>query len=206
VLRGLLESPLFTLASVASFLLLASANVASLLLARTSVRSRELVIRLAIGASRARLARLLVTESLVIAAAGTLIGLWIGTLGAELLWSLRSDGIARVDSVALDTNVVLFTVAVSVFAAVLFGLAPLAAVSKLSPVSNLKTTEGPGQSGRAREWVVVAEVAIGLVLVVGAGLLAQTLSRLITAGGRLRQLRCRDAHRLTPVAAVPGGF
>jgi len=85
VLRGLLESPLFTLASVASFLLLASANVASLLLARTSVRSRELVIRLAIGASRARLARLLVTESLVIAAAGTLIGLWIGTLGAELL-------------------------------------------------------------------------------------------------------------------------
>ncbi|HKJ01071.1 MAG TPA: ADOP family duplicated permease, partial [Longimicrobiales bacterium] len=167
------------LAGVGLLLLLASANVASLVLARASVRQREMAVRSSLGATRGRLAQLVVLESLVIGLLATVVGLCVGALGSRILWSLRPEGIARIDTVDLDGTVVAFTLTVSLVATLLFGLAPLSALGKAGPAQSLRAADGRslGAGRRAREWVTVVEVALGMVLLVGASLMGQTLAR-----------------------------
>jgi predicted permease len=188
------------LGGVGLFLLLASANVASLVLARASVRRKEMAVRSSLGASGGRLAQLLVLESLVIGALGTALGLWLGSAGARVLWSLRPDGIARVDSVALDGTVVGFTLVVSAVAVLIFGLAPMGAVLRTEAAQVLRGADGRtvGSRRTAREWVTVGEVAIGIVLLVGTALLGQTVARLARA-----ELGFETGNVLTFKVALP---
>lgn len=168
------------LAGVGLFLLLAAANVASLVLARASTRQREMAVRSCLGASRLRLGQLVILESLVIGAAATALGLWLGAVGAEALWALRPEGIVQIDTVSLDGTVLAFTLVAAVAATLAFGLAPLGVLGRGEPGRSLRAADGRsvGAGGRTRQWITVGEVAIGLVLLVGAALMGQTVSRL----------------------------
>jgi predicted permease len=168
------------LAAVALFLLLASANVASLLLTRATARGHEMAVRTSIGASRRRVVQLLVVEGFVITVIGAVIGFWLGTMTAGLLWDMRPEGLSRVDSIHLDGAVLGYTAAVSALAAVLFGITPISQVSRLQPIRSLRlgsvfTTRG---TTRTRKVITGAEVAVGFLLLIGAGLMIQTFSRL----------------------------
>jgi len=164
---------------VGLFLLLASANVASLILARTTTRGREMAVRVSLGASKLRLAQMLVVESALITALGAIAGFWVGTACTDLLWGLRPEGIARIDSVHPDLTVLVFTVGVSAVAGILFGLAPLAQMSALRPIRSLRLGNmlaGRG-SVRARKIVTATEIGVALVLLIGAGLMIQTFAK-----------------------------
>jgi putative ABC transport system permease protein len=177
---------LVLLAAVGFLLLVACANVANLLLARASARRRELATRVAIGAGRGQIIRQLLTESLVLALAGGVLGLLLGFFGVRLLLSINPGNIPRIaatgPSVALDLNVLLFTLGVSVLTGILFGLIPAIAASRPNLAATLN--EGSSRSGmslrqsRARSLLVVSEVALALVLVIGAALLIRTFRKL----------------------------
>jgi predicted permease len=168
------------LGAVVLFLLLASANVASLVLARTMARGRELAIRSSLGASSARLGRLVMTETLTVTLMGAALGAWLGRVGARTLWALRPAGLSRVDSVPLDGRVLLFTAGLSVAVALAFAAISLVAVRGLDPSLGLRA--GGGLTGRAgrrlREIMTGAEVAVGVVLVAGSALMIQSVTSL----------------------------
>jgi putative ABC transport system permease protein len=171
------------LAAVGLFLLLASANVASLALARASARTGEMAVRRSLGASNGRIAGLVFWESLLIGVAAAVIGLAVGSLGADFLWSMRPEGIARVDSVSVDGTVVLFTMGVSTLAVLLFGWAPVRWTARSGVATTLRSAGARivGARTSAREWITVGQVAVSLVLLCGAGLLARTLGELSRA-------------------------
>jgi macrolide transport system ATP-binding/permease protein len=161
-------------------LLIACVNLANLLMARSAKRAREMGIRTALGAERGRLVRQLLTENLLLSVFGGGLGLWIGWLGSQLLWSFRPAFLAR-NSIALhvDARVYLFTLAVTAITALLFGLIPAwrAAAPDLSVL--LKTggrggTEAWARSG-LRSALVVSEVALALVALAGAGLFIRSM-------------------------------
>jgi len=168
------------LVGVGIFLLLTSVNVASLLLARGTSRGREMAIRSCLGASGGRLARLVTGEVAAITVLGAVSGLLLGGWGADVLWSLRPEGIARVDDVGLDLRVVAFTLAAAALAGGLAGLWPLARLRRQAPMELLRQTgAGRAPTSRRGAWAItVAEVALSVVLVVGAALMAQTLTSL----------------------------
>jgi predicted permease len=168
------------LGAVGLFLLLACANVANLMLARTAGRLRELAIRTSIGASRRGLAQLLLVESLLLTALGAAAGLALGRAGASLLWSLRPAGLVRVELPKLHGSVLLFAVAVSAATAVVFALTTLWATRSVEPAGGLKGGFHPtGAMGRRfRELVTAGQVAVGLVLLVGSALMIQSVTRL----------------------------
>lgn len=168
------------LAAVGLFLLLAGANVASLVLARTLSRTRELAVRASLGASRAGLARLVAVESLLVTTLGAVLGVWLGRLGAQALWALRPEGIARAEMSGLDLRVLGFTVAVSVLAGVAFPLISLVAVRGVDAGLGLRGgTTLAGRTGRrVREWLTAGEVAVGLVLVAGSALMVRSVTSL----------------------------
>lgn len=168
------------LGAVVLFLLLASANVASLILARTLSRTREMAIRSAIGATPGRLAGLVVLESLMVSGAGALLGAWLGFLGASALWSLRPTGLARVSSVPFDARVLVFALALLILTSVASTLASLIAVRALARSLGVR---GAGATSsrtarRAREIVTAGQVAAGLVLVVGSALMIRSVATL----------------------------
>lgn len=176
------RTPLLALlGAVVLVLLVACTNVANLVLARAFGRDRELAVRTALGAGRGRLVGQLVTESLLLAAVGGVVGLGLGWWGMELLRSFAPAATPRLDEVALDGTVFAFTAAATAVTGLLFGLVPALLVSR-TPVSVSLHEGGRGGSSagraRVRAGLVVAELALGLALLVGAGLLIRTLGAL----------------------------
>jgi putative ABC transport system permease protein len=179
---GDVRTPLYVLlCAVAFVLLIACANVANLLLARAAGRQKEIAIRSAMGARPRRLIRQLLTESLLLAAAGGVIGLFLAVWGTELLVKLAPDTISRAGAIGVDNRVLGFTLLVSLVCGVIFGLAPALQTSKPDLNESLKEG-GKGTVGmshnRTHRFLVVTEMALAMVLLVGAGLLIQSFRRL----------------------------
>ena len=176
------QTLLILLGAVGLVLLIACANVANLLLARSTAREREMVVRAAVGAARGRLVRQLLTESAVLGLAASVLGIWLARLGVLALMSLAPADMPRLDEIRVDAVALGFAVAVALVASLLFGLAPALQVSGVQLVDGLRQG-GKGSSigargGRARSAFVVAEVALAVVLVFAAGLLGRSLMRL----------------------------
>ena len=175
-------SLLVLLGAVGLVLLIACANVANLLLVRATGRKREFAIRAAMGASRARVIRQLLTESVLLAVSGGVLGLILGYLGVRALLAISPAGLPRIGedgaAVGIDWRVLGFTLAVSFLTGILFGLFPAFSVSRTDLNSTLKESSnrsGTGfRQGKTRSLLVVTEVALALVLLVGAALLIRT--------------------------------
>jgi putative ABC transport system permease protein len=181
-LAGDVRGRLFLLfAAVALVLLIACANVASLLLARTAARQREITIRVALGASRGRIARQLLTESVLLAGAGAAAGLAMALGALPVLKAALPIDRPGLVGAGLDWRVLAFATALTVLTGLAFGLAPAVAASRLELAESLKArgTHGAGSGGtRMRSCLIVAEVALAVVLVASAGLLMKSLWRL----------------------------
>ncbi len=182
-LAGDVRRPLLVLLVAVGFvLLIACANIANLLLSRAASRRRELAVRAALGASRLRILRQLLIESLLLAVVGSAFGLLLATWSFAFLQRLIPDGLVHSTKLSIDLPVLGFTLLVTLFTAVVFGMAPAFQASRIDLNEALK--QGGGRSGlnaggnRLRSTLVVAEVALALVLLVGAGLLIQTFFKL----------------------------
>ncbi len=165
-------------------LLIACANVANLLLARAVGRQKELAIRNAVGASRARLVRQLLAESGVLALAGGLLGLAFSFAGVRLLLALNTGTLPRVQEIHIDWTVLAFTLGVTLITGLVFGIAPALRASRVDPQRVIQET-ARGSSGnlagqRVRSAVVVIEVALSATLLIGAGLLGRSLDRILS--------------------------
>src|SRR5579872_3080272 len=171
---------LMLLAAVGFLLLIACANVANLLLARAVGRAREFAVRAALGAGQMRIVRQLLTESAVLAGAGGVLGLVFAFGATQAVFRGLPRILPRTEEISLDGRVLLFTMAISVIAAVVFGLAPAVRSSRVSLQDVLKES-GRGSSGarhRLQGIFVAVEVALALVLLIGAGLMLRSLSAL----------------------------
>jgi predicted permease len=171
---------LVLLAAVGFLLLLACVNVASLLLARSAGRKREFAVRTALGASRTRVICQLLTESLLLGIVAGGIGLLLAAWGTHAALKLMPMSLPRINEIGLDFRVLAFTMSISLFSGTLFGLVPAWKTSQADPQTALKEG-GRGVSGthnRAQSAFVVAEMAVALVLLIGAGLMVRTLSQL----------------------------
>jgi putative ABC transport system permease protein len=169
------------LGAVAFVLLIACANVASLTLARAGTRQREMAVRTALGASRPRIVRQMLTESVLMAVVGGGLGLLVAQWGVAAILAISPAGaIPRAAEVRLDTRVLLFTAAVSILTGIVFGLAPALQASRPDVQETLKETARAvtGRRHWLRNGMVITEIALTLVLLVGAGLLVRSFFRL----------------------------
>ncbi len=182
LVRGVRTS-LFVLAGAVSLvLLIACANVANLLLARATGRRREIAIRAAVGGSRGRIVRQLLTESILLSLAGGVLGLLFGWVGIRALLSVNTAGLPRVGEdgslVSMDWRVVAFTLGLSLLTGIVFGLIPALQSSKADLTTTLKESSGRSGSGfrqnKVRSILVIVEVALALVLLIGSALLIRT--------------------------------
>lgn len=181
--RGLRDVLRVLPVAVGLVLLIASANVAHLLMARAVTRRRELAVRGALGAGRARLVRQLLTESALLAAGGGALGLLLGHLGLRAILGLRPAGLEDLDRAGLSPEVLLFCLGVTLLTVLIFGVAPAVRAGRTDPGTALKG--GPAETvdragARIRRAMIAAEVALTVVLLVGAGLLTRGMIQLHT--------------------------
>jgi len=187
--------------AVGLVLLIGCVNVANLLMARAAGRRREIAIRVALGAGRGRLIRQFLTESVLLSLAGGILGLLIAKWGIAVLVALASSVLPRASEIALDTRVLGFTFALSIFTGIAFGLAPALQSSRSDVQTALKDSGNAGSSpqrNRLRGWLVVAEVSAALVLLIGAGLLLKSFWRLQRVDAGLK-----PEHVVTMSLALP---
>ena len=201
---GRIEATLYTvLAAVGLLLMIACSNVANLMLARATAREKEFALRAVLGAGRARLLRLLMVESLVLAAGGAVLGIFLAWAGLKsLVAAMPSDVIPSESVIELDAPVLALAIGVAVVTALVFGLAPALQSARRDVNDSLrdsaKGTAGGFRGGRLRDTVVVIEVALSLTLLIGAGLLMRSFVAL-----REVQLGVRTDHVLTTLLALP---
>jgi putative ABC transport system permease protein len=205
------------LGAVAFVLLIACANIANLLLARGSSRGREIAVRVALGAGRARVVRQLLTESLLLAAIGGSAGLLLGVWAVDALVALAPANAPRVNEIGLDGTVFGFAALLTIATGMLFGLVPALQSSRTDVMHGLKDAArgGSGSSGRRlRRGLIVVEIALALVLLTGGGLLLQTFIKLQQANlgfnpsqvlvGFVNPPRASADQVLEKAAALPG--
>jgi len=168
------------LGAVGVVLLIACVNAANLLLARATLRQREIAVRAALGASRWRVTRQLLTESALLAVMGGALGLLLANWGIKLILAVSPDSIPRAGEINLDGRVLAFTLAVSLLTGIIFGLAPAIQTSRVDVQAMLKETARSLTGGRRwlRHGLVITEIALTLVLLAGAGLLLRSFYRL----------------------------
>jgi len=172
------------LGAVGFVLLIGCANVANLLLARSTVRQREMAVRTALGATRASLVRAMLVESLVLAITGAAAGLLLAWLASRAFVALAPAGIPRIDQVALDPSVLAFTVGLSILTTLLVGAAPALRATHVNVHTTLSEGGRSGTGGRAAtrlgSALIVTEIALAVILVTGAGLLGRTFATLMS--------------------------
>jgi putative ABC transport system permease protein len=168
------------MAAVGCILLIACANVANLLLARGLGRQKEIAIRRALGASRTRIVRQLLTESVLLAFAGALLGILFAIWGSALLLAIAPPSLPRLSEARIDGGVLLFTLLVSLATGILFGLAPALQSSRVGLTARLKEGDRGSTAGHARlrTGLIVSEVALALMLLIAAGLLIESFAQL----------------------------
>jgi putative ABC transport system permease protein len=199
---------LILLVAVSLVLLIACANVANLLLARATVRRKEIVLRAALGASRRRIARQLLTESLLLSISGGGLGLLIAYWGTDQLVSLSAQTLPRLKDVGMDGRVLGFALAISLLTGLVFGLLPVIEASKLNLNEVLneggRRTAGSSSQKRLRSLIVVAEFALALVLLIGAGLLSKSFWRLQNVSPGFEPENALTFQISLPWASYPG--
>jgi putative ABC transport system permease protein len=196
---------LVLLCAVGSVLLIACANVANLLLARGSVRRRELAVRAALGASRLRILRQLIAESTLLAVAGGLFGAVVAVWVVELLVRFSPLMIPRLHAVHVDVQALLFAAAISIVTGVVSGIAPAFQLSRANGDDALRASERGGtmRGARTRQLLVISEVALSLVLLTSAGLLVRSLMRLQQVNPGFRTERSVAMQLLLPDVNYP---
>jgi predicted permease len=221
------EKLLLLLGAIALVLLVACVNVANLLLARGASRRREMAVRSALGAARSRICRQLLTESVLLGACGGALGLLLALAGLSWLKGILPADTPRLADASIDWRVLAFTAALAIFAGAFFGLAPALHASKIDLTDSLKSRgnyAAASNSMRLRDILAIAEIALAMVLVIGAGLLARSLWEMsrVNPGFRTESVvtaritpnesfcasvaRCRDFYSalLARLAALPG--
>src|SRR3954464_1808650 len=181
LVREVKPSLLALLGAVGFVLLIACANVANLLLARSAARQKALALRAALGASRTRVLRQMLTESILLSAIGGAAGLVLSIWLTDVLMSMLPEGAPRIEQVGIDYRVLTFALGVTALTGILFGIVPALQASKLDVTSALKEGGRSGEGHRrtsARSLLLIGEVALSLMLLVGAGLLIKSFLRL----------------------------
>jgi putative ABC transport system permease protein len=181
LVREVKPSLIALLGAVGLVLLIACANVANLLLARSAARQKEIAIRAAMGASRTRVLRQMLTESILLSAIGGIAGLVLSLWLTQVLMSMLPEGAPRLEQIGIDYRVLTFALGVSALTGILFGIVPALQASKLDVTNALKEGGRAGEGHRrtsARSLLLIGEVALSLMLLVGAGLLIKSFLRL----------------------------
>ena len=206
VVGGMKPLLLILLGAVALVLLIACANLATMMLARATAREREMAIRVAVGASRARLLRMALTESVVLAIFGAGVGVLFAIWAIDLVKSIGTQTIPRLGEVQIDGTVLLVTLAIAIGTGLIFGLVPGLASGKPDLTESLKEGGRGSTSGRRhnrlRNALVIAEVALALVLLTGAGLLLKSFVRLENVNPGSIRRTCPDRRTFAPHAAL----